>query len=78
MIPLELNIFWKKIKKFIGNKNTVTNIYRIQAYNSIKCGYFCIVFIDFMLKGRSLLDYINLFSAKEYEKNNKTLVKYFQ
>ena len=31
-----------------------------------------------MLKGRSLLDYRNLFSAKEYEKNNKTLVKYFQ
>ena len=40
----------KEIKKFIGNKNIVTNIYRIQAYDSMMCGYFCIGFIDFMLK----------------------------
>ena len=36
----------KEIKKFIGNKNIVTNIYRTQAYHSIMCGYFCIEFID--------------------------------
>ena len=52
----------KEIKKFIGNKNFITNIYRVQAYDSIMCGYFCIGFIDFMLKGKSLLDYTNLFS----------------
>ena len=40
----------KEIKKFIGNKNIITNIYGIQAYDSIMCGYFCIGFIDFMLK----------------------------
>ena len=51
----------KEIKKFIGNKN-ITNIYRIQAFNLIKCGYFCIVFIDFMLKGKSLQDCTNLLS----------------
>ena len=39
----------------------VTNIYRIQAYDSIMCGYFCIGFIDFMLKSKSLLDYTNFF-----------------
>ena len=44
----------KKIKKFIGNKYIITNIYRIQAYDSIMCRYFCVGFIDFMLKGRSL------------------------
>ena len=44
----------KEIKKFIGNKSIITNIYRIQVYDSIMCGYFCIVFIDFMLKGKSL------------------------
>ena len=27
------------------------------------CGYFCIGFVDFMLKGKSLLEYTNLFSA---------------
>ena len=32
-------------------------------------GYFCIEFIDFMLKGKSLLDYTNLFYPNEYEMN---------
>ena len=40
-------------------------------------GYFCIVFIDFMLKGKNLLDYKNLFSPNEYEKNEKIMRKYF-
>ena len=42
------------------------------------CGYFCIRFIDFMLKGKSLLGYINLFSLNGYEKNDKIILKYFQ
>ena len=58
----------EEIKKFIGNKNIITKSYRIQAYDSIMCGYFCIGFIDFMLKGKSLLDYANLFSPNDYEK----------
>ena len=50
--------FWvehipKEIRKLIGNKTIITNIYRIQAYHSIMCGYFCVGFIDFVLKGRS-------------------------
>ena len=47
----------KEIKKFSGNKNIITNIYRIQAHDSIMCGYFSIGFIDLMLNGKSLLDY---------------------
>ena len=62
----------KEIKKFIGKKN-ITNIYRIQAYDLIMYGYFCIGFIDFMLKGKSLLDYTNLFSPNDYEKNDKII-----
>ena len=54
------------------------NISRIQVYNSTMCGYFCFGFIDFMLKGNSLLDYTNLFSPNEYEKNDKIILKYFQ
>ena len=42
----------KEIKKFLGNKNIIMNIYRMQVYNSIICGYFCIRFINFMLKGK--------------------------
>ena len=49
----------KDIRKFFGNKNIITSIYRIQAYDSIMCGYLCLGFIDFMLKGKSLLEYIN-------------------
>ena len=60
----------------MGNKNIITNIYRIQAYDSIMCGYFCIGFVDFMLKGKSLLDYTNLLSPNE--KNDKIILKYFQ
>ena len=57
----------------IYSKNIVTNIYRIQAYNSIMFGYFCIGFIDFMLKGTSLLEYTHLFSPNEYKENDKIL-----
>ena len=38
----------KEIRKFIENKNIIANIYRIQAWDSIMCGYLCIGFIDFM------------------------------
>ena len=54
----------------------LTNINRIQAYDSIMCGYFCIGFIDFMLKGKSLLDYTNLFSPNDYEKNDKIILTF--
>ena len=50
----------------------------MQAHDSIMCGYFFIGFIDFMLKGRSLLDYTNLLSPNEYENNDKMILKYFQ
>ena len=68
----------KEIKRFIGNKNIITNVYRIQAYNSIMCGYFCIGFIDFMRKVKKLLDFKNLFSPNEYLRNDKITLKYFQ
>ena len=68
----------KEIKKLIGNKNFITNIYNVQAYDSVMCGYFCIGFINFMLKDKSLLDYTNFFSPYEYKKNDKVILKYFQ
>ena len=62
-------------KKYIGNKIILSNIYIIQAYYSIICGYFCIQFIYFMLKGKILVAYINLFSPNEYEKNDKIILR---
>ena len=58
----------KEIKKFINNKNIISNIFRIQAYDSIMCGYFCIQFINFMFKGNSLTDFTNLSSPNNLEK----------
>ena len=49
----------------------------MQAYDPIMCGYFCIGFINFMLKGKRLLHYTNLFLPKGYEKNDKIILKYF-
>ena len=56
----------KEIKTFINNKSIKTNIFRIQAYNSIMDGYFCIDFIDFMFKGKTLTQYENLFSPNNF------------
>ena len=55
----------KEIKTFIGRSLSITtNIFRVQAYDSIMCGYFCIGFIDFMLAGKTLTEYTNLFFTK--------------
>ena len=56
----------KEIMKFICNKKIITNIYRIQAYDSIICGYFCIGFINFMFNGNSLTDYTSFFSPNDF------------
>ena len=56
----------KGIKTFIGNKNIKTNIFKMQAYDSIMCGYFCIRFIYFMVAGKTLTDFTNLFSPSNF------------
>ena len=58
------------------NKSIKTNIFRIQAYDSIMCGYFCIGFIDFMLAGKTLTEYTNLFSPNNFKKND-IILNYF-
>ena len=59
----------KEIKTFISNKNIKINIFRIQAYDSIMwCGYFCIRFFDFLLAGKTLTDFTNLFSPNNFFK----------
>ena len=56
----------KEIKAFINNKNIKPNIFRLQAYDSIMCGYFCIGFIYFVLAGKKLTEYTNLFSPNKF------------
>ena len=68
----------KEIKRFIGHKNIKTNIFRIQADNTIMCGYICIGFIDFTFAGRSLNDFTSLFSPYDFQKNDKIILSYFE
>ena len=67
----------KEIEEFVKNKNITANIFRIQAYDSVMCGYFCIGFIDFMFKGKTLTEYKNLFSPNNFKKNDDMISKYF-
>ena len=50
---------------------------RIQAYDSIMCGCFCIGFIDFMLAGNTLARLTNLYSLNNFKRNDDIILKYF-
>ena len=68
-IVLVLNMFLKKLKNLLGIKTLIDgNIFRVQENDSVMCGYFCIGFIDFMLAGKKLTDYTNLFSPHDLKK----------
>ena len=53
----------EEIEEFIVNKNIIANIFRVQANDSVLCGYFCIGFIDFMPAGKKLTDFPFIFST---------------
>ena len=57
-----------EILKFMENKNIKANIFRVQANNSIRCGYFCIGVIDFILAVKTLVDFTNMFSSYAFKK----------
>ena len=78
LILLELNIFLKKYETKSRNKSITHNIFRIQDSESIICGFYCIAFIEYMLAGKTLLDYTNLFSPNDYKKNGKIIYEYFK
>ena len=67
-----------EIKAFIKNKNIKANIFRVQAYDSVMCRYFCTGFIDFMFKGKTFTEYTNLFSPDNFEKNDDIILSYFK
>ena len=68
----------EEIKKFIENKKTKTNIFRVQANDSVMYGYLYIGFIDFILAGKKLTDYTNLFSPHNCKKNDNITLSYFK
>ena len=78
-IPKEINKFIRSKELGPAVRNDIKiNIFRIQAYDSIMCGYFCIEFINYMLKGKTLLDYTNLFSPNNFKKNHRIIKRIFK
>ena len=78
-ISKEINKFIrsKELGPAVGNKKIKASIFRIQVYDSIMCGYFCIEFINYMLKGKTL-DYTNLFSPNDFKKNDQVIQRIFK
>ena len=68
----------EEIKEFVGNKNIKASNFRVQANDSVMCGYFCIGFIDFMLACKKLTDFTNLLSPYDFDKNNNIILDLFQ
>ena len=68
----------EEIKEFIRNKNIIANTFRVQAKNSLLCGYVCIGFIDFILAGKRLTDLMNTFSPYDFEKNDDIILSHFK
>ena len=67
----------KEIKAFIDcSLSTTTNIFRIQAYDSMMCGYFSIGLTDFMLAGKTLTEFTNLSSPNNFKKNDDIISNY--
>ena len=64
----------KEIKKIIGHKIIKANIFRIQANNSIMCGYFWNGFIDFMLADETLIDYTTLLLPCDFKNNDNNAI----
>ena len=52
-----------------------SNIFTIQTYNSIMCGYFCIAFIEYISKGKSLVDFTNMCSPSNFKRNDNIMDK---
>ena len=67
----------EEIKKFVGNKNIIPNIFRVQANNSVMCGYLCIGFLNFMLAGKKLSGFTSTFSPYDFKKNDNIIRSYF-
>ena len=74
---MELNIAEGVLNK-IKNKSITHNIFRVQDNESVMCRFHCIALIEYMLAGKTLLDYANLFSLNDYKRNDKIIYKYFK
>ena len=68
----------KEIEHVVGNKEIKANIFILQTYDSIMCRYYRIEFINYMIKGKTLLDYTNLFFPNDFKKNDQITKRIFE
>ena len=68
----------EEILEFIGNKHIKTNTFRVQEYNPILCDCFCILLINFMFAGKSLIDYTTCLALMILKKKDKIVLSYFK
>ena len=62
----------------IEDKSITHNIFRIQSDGSIMCGIYCIAFVGYIIAGKTLLDYTDLFSPNDYQNHDKITYKCFK
>lgn len=67
----------EEIGEFIGNKNVITNIFRIQPYDSKMSQYFCISLLILCLRVKVIRDCTNLLSSNNYNTNDKVILNHF-
>ena len=61
----------QEVLNIIRDKSITLNIFIIQDNHSLRCGFYCVAFIEYKIARKILLDYLNLFSQNDYKKNEK-------
>ena len=74
----EIKYIPQEILRKIKDKSITHGIFKIQSDDSIMWRFYSSAFIKYMIKGKTLLDYTNLFSPVDYQKNDKIIYKYFK
>ena len=69
--PFAMEYILQEALNKIKDKSITHNIFRIQSNDSIISGFSCIAFMEYMIAGKTLSDYANLFSPNDYKKNDR-------
>ena len=63
----------QEVLKKTKHKSITHNIFRMQDNDFIKWEFYCMTFVGYMLAGKALLDYINLFSMNDCKRRDKII-----
>ena len=63
----------QEVLKKTKHKSITHNIFRMQDNDFSMCEFYCIAFVEYMLPGKALLHYINLFYLNDCKRNDKII-----